>query len=745
MPNSAPNSEKLTPSHLERAAYIYIRQSSPRQVEQNKGSQQRQYALVDWVCQLGWAREHVIVVDEDQGKSGAQAHERKGFAKLVKAVGQGEVGIVVSLEASRLARNNADWHNLIYMCRYSETLIADEHGIYDPNSPTDRMILGLRGQMSEIEYDVAIHRMVEARWEKASRGEYLVYPPPGYELDDLENIVMTSDEAVASAIRCVFAKFDELGTARRVLAWWKEEGIQFPVRDYSSRSKSILWKEPAYRNILYVLHNPIYAGAYAFGRTETVRELDPDDPRKVRVRQVQRADWRVLLHGHHPEYISYEKFEENQLKIRSNQQMKSSDGGLRGPVREGKGLVQGIVRCGQCGRRMHVSYGGSRPARRGGTLQYRCLSTHQVNGSRSCQLVGGRRVDDAVVEAFIEVTRVAGESAAELAEESLRVEGEDTERAWEMQIEKAQYEADRAERQYNAVDPENRVVARTLEARWEARLRELEDVKRKATQRKQERQPLTELEVARARRLGGEIETIWNADSTTNRDRKQLLRAAIDEVQLQTKEDKYRITIVWKGGATTERELERHRGYNRFSTPVDTVELVRELAKEFDDAQIARVLCKQGRRTGCGNAFTAHKVATLRHRHGIPNCPKSQPRNEREGPFTADEVAAELSVSSSTIMRWIRDGLLPARQSTPGAPWRIVLTEELRSKLTGGEAPPTWVGLTEASRRLGLSKARVAYLVNTGKLKAMRTVVGKRSVWRIDVNSATCGRQDGLF
>lgn len=424
-----PNSEKVELHHLERSAYIYVRQSSPRQVEQHTGSQNRQYALTDWVHQLGWPRERIVVVDEDQGKSGARAHERKGFAKLVKAVGQGQVGIVVSLEASRLSRNNADWHNLIFMCRYSDTLIADENGIYNPNLTADRMILGLRGHMSEIEHDASIHRMVEARWDEASGGEYLIYPPAGYELDDLEQIVMTSDEAVASAIRCVFDKFDELGTAKRVAAWWKEEGLQFPVRNYRSRVKSLVWQEPNYKNILYVLHNPIYAGAYALGRTQTVRELDPDDPRKVRVRQVERADWRVLLRGHHPGYISFEKFEELQLKIRNNRQMKSADGGAKGPVREGKGVLQGLLLCGLCGRRMIVSYGGSRPARRVGTLQYRCMGAHQANGGPNCQTVGGRRVDDAVVEVFLEVTKTAGDSAAQIAEDRLRAECEETDRA----------------------------------------------------------------------------------------------------------------------------------------------------------------------------------------------------------------------------------------------------------------------------------------------------------------------------
>ena len=322
-------SSKIQREHLERAAYVYVRQSSYYQVENNLESKRRQYDFVKWAKELGWSRNRVVVVDEDQGKSGACAHTRSGFGRLITAVGRGEVGMAMSLELSRLARNSPDWHNLIYMCRYTNTLIADEHGIYDPSSMTDRMLLGFRGQMSEMELDTSIHRMVAGRWNKARRGEYLIYPPAGYELDDLDRVLITSDEAVASAIRTLFSKFDELQSVKRVFAWWRDEGLKFPVRRLELRSRPVVWMSPAYRMFLYVLHNPIYAGAYVFGRSQTVRELDSDDPRKVRVRQVKRDEWPVLIKDHHQGYISFEKFELNQARIRSNQQMKKYDNGLR--------------------------------------------------------------------------------------------------------------------------------------------------------------------------------------------------------------------------------------------------------------------------------------------------------------------------------------------------------------------------------------------------------------------------------
>lgn len=744
-------SAKVCAEHLERKAYVYVRQSTYYQVENHLESQRRQYNLAAHALELGWPRERVVVVDEDQGKSGSCANSRSGFGRLVTAVGLGEVGIVMSLEASRLARNSPDWHNLIYMSRYTGTLIADEHGIYDPSRATDRMVLGLRGQMSEMELDTSIHRMMAGRMNKAQRGEFLVYPPAGYDVDDLDQLVMSSDEAVREAIRTVFSKFDELGTAQRVCAWWKDQGLKFPVRRVELRSRPIVWREPGYRMFLWVLHHPIYAGAYVFGRTRRVRELDPEDPRTLRVRQVTvaREQWAVLLRDHHDGYISWAQYEQNQQRLRSNQQTKRiEEQEIQGPAREGWALLQGLVRCGRCGRSMYVSYGGTRSSpKTKRTLQYRCSALRKERGDPDCQVIGGKQINEAVVSAFMAVSAGASEEAALLAVQELEAEEAAAETLWRHQIERAEYEATRAERQYNAVEPENRLVARTLEERWNAALARVEELKSQARSRHEQIRPLSEHERARAKRLAQDLEAVWHAVTTTNQDRKQLLRAAIDEVQLRTEADHYAVKIVWKGGAVTEREVRRRKRGDLplTATPKDTVELVRTLAAEFDDAQIACVLSKQGRRTGEGNPFTAQKVAQLRNRNGIPVHPLRRARDPREGPFTADQAAAELGVASETIHRWLRDGILPGRQLAPGAPWRIVLTDELRKKLTGEEAPPGWAGLTEAARQLGVSKQQLAYLVKRGKLPAVRVRVGTRHYWKIDVNTATCGRQAKLL
>lgn len=742
---------KVRPEHLERTAYVYVRQSSLYQVEHHRESQRRQYDLVAWATEAGWAKERVVVVDEDQGKSGAIAHVRGGFERLAAAVARGEAGIVISLEVSRLARNSPDWHHLMYVCRWTNTLMADEHAVYDLSIGADRMVLGLRGQMSEMELDSSIHRMVEARWNKARRGEVMTILPAGYEINDLEQFVITSDEAVTQAIRTVFAKFDELGSARQVWVWWREQGLKLPVRRVELRSQPVVWMPPSYRTILQFVRHPIYAGAYVFGRSQTVRTLDVDDSRTLRVRRVvrKRSDWPVLIQNHHEAYISFEKYLENQARIRGNRMMgtgeETSEEISQGPAREGRALLQGLARCGLCGRPMLVSYGGDRAGSHGRTMQYRCRGARPATGSKECQLIGGRRIDEAVVQVFLEASAPGAIEAALQAEELVRRESEAIERSWKLEIEKAVYEAERAERQFNAVEPENRVVARELERRWNARLSDLEAIRAQAGAAQQRQRPLTEAELARVRELGSDLDAVWAAATTTNRDRKRLLRCLIEEVQLRTQAKSYEVRIVWKGGAVSEREVPRVPVGGGHATAEDTIELVRKLAQEFDDTQIARILNRQGRRSGLGLPFTKSSLVSMRGHHQIPACTRTRARDEREGPFTAEEATRELGVSMDTVHRWLRDGVLAGEQMTPGAPWRIVLTEEVRRRLSGGNAPDGWVGLVEASRRLGLSNSHVTYLVKTGKLDAVRVTVGKRTCWRIDVDSATCGRQTELF
>lgn len=731
---------RIRRQHLDRSAYVYVRQSSPRQVIEHLESQRRQYDLVSWASTAGWPAERIVVIDEDQGKSASSAKTRPGFASLIAAVAQAQVGIVIALEVTRLSRNSPDWHHLLYLCRFTGTLIADEHTIYDPDHSTDRLVLGIRGQMSEMEIDTTIERMVSARWNKAARGELYTIPPAGYDIDELGQWVKSSDEAVIHAIKTVFEKFDELGSARQVFQWWSLQDLQYPVRHLRSRIHPVVWLAPKYAMFLRTLRNPIYTGTYAFGRTKTIRCLDDSGVERTRQVGVEQDQWRVVIHDHHDAYISWEHFVNNQQQLQGNQAMRGTD--QPGPIREGLALLQGLVVCGHCGRRMGLSYGGSTRSR---VYQYRCSQARAQQGGSDCQVVGGKRIDQAVMEVFLEAMSSCAADAAQLANEEARREGEALRTYWAQQIERVAYQAQRAERQYMATEPENRVVARELERRWELALNDLERVRNQAAQVADAPELLSANDIEKVHLLGLDIDSVWNADSTTNRDRKRLLRCLIEEVQLSTNEDNYSVRVVWKGGATT--KYERVRGPAGWArrTPQDTVELVRQLAAEFDDAQIARILNKQGRRSGRGIAFTQAAITSLRGKNHIPKCTKVIVTDPRQGPFNAEQAAHELGVAMGTVHRWLRDGILAGEQLTPGAPWRIVLTDEVRDRLAGTQAPEGWVGVTEAARRLGVSKSLVTYWVKSGKLTAKRVTVGKRKCWRIDIESATCGLQDDIF
>jgi excisionase family DNA binding protein len=731
---------KIQPQHLDRAAYVYVRQSSPRQVIEHRESQRRQYDLSDWAITAGWPDDQIVVIDEDQGKSGSTAKARPGFARLIAAVAQGEVGIVIALEVTRLSRNSPDWHHLLYLCRFTNTLIADEHTVYDPDLSSDRLVLGIRGQMSELEVETSIERMVSARWSKAARGELYTIPPAGYDIDECGQWVKSSDESVVHAIVTVFEKLDELGSARQVFAWWRDQGLKYPVRRLRSRRHPVVWLAPTYAMFLRTFHNPIYTGAYVFGRSKSVRCLDDEGVVRTRAQRVKRDDWPVVIYDHHDAYISYDQFVRNEERLQENVTMRST--GKHGPAREGAALLQGLVLCGHCGRRMSLSYGGSTRSR---VYQYRCSRARGQQGSVDCQVIGGKRIDQTVAEVFLEATTPCAADAARLANEEAHRESEALRLYWAHQIERMEYEAQRTERQYMAVEPENRVVARELERRWEQALKELERVRVEAGQAVNSPELLSVDDLEKVHLLGQELQAVWNEDSTTNRDRKRLLRCLIEEVQLSTGEDHYTVRIVWKGGATTEREIVRGPAGWARRTPEDTVELVRQLAAQFDDAQIARILNKQGRRSGRDIPFTQAAITSLRGKNQIPKCAKIAITDPRQGPFNAEQAARELGVTMSTVHRWLRDGILVGEQLTAGAPWQIVLTDEIRDRLAGAEAPEGWVGVTEAARRLSVSKSHVAYWVKSGKLAAVRVTVGKRQCWKIDVESASCGQQHDIF
>jgi len=719
---------KIKPAHLQRDAFVYVRQSTPSQVEHNRESTERQYALANRAVELGWARQQVTVVDEDLGLSGASADKRSGFARLIAAVAMRLVGIVLGLEVSRLARNNADWYRLLDLCAMTDTLIGDADGLYHPAWFNDRLLLGLKGTMSEAELHIIRARLEGGIRNKAAKGELRRGLPTGFIWgEDEGQVLLHPNEAVREAIRCVFARFAELGSARRVWLWLRSEGLSFPSQ-YNDGT-DIRWGDPTYTAIHSILTNPVYAGAYVYGKSRHERVLDQEGKIKRRSRKLPQSQWAVLIHEHHEGYIDRATYDANQTRIGTNIRPRPHQPG--GAVREGAALLQGIVTCGHCGRKLPTQYPG-RNARPG----YYCAGKNIVNGRGIfCLNIGGVQIDQAVADALLEQLKPAAFEATLQATQQLESDHDAALAQWRLAVERVHYEAQRAERRYRAVDPENRLVARGLEAEWEQRLSELEQA-RAALERKSQLRPprLSPEDYGRIRALGSDLQRVWTAPTTTDRDKKELLRTLLEEVIIAVQRDEYRahLTLRWRGGMITELDLHLPRlNPARVRTDEDTVELVRRLAVHYSDGVIAGILNRQGRKTVHGERFTANQVGSLRRYRNIARFepPAEQPKGEL---VTIAGAADILQVASSTIHRWLATGIIPGEQVTPGAPWQIRITDELRARFVE-ETPEGYVAMLQATLLLGVSRQTVLQRVKRGELDAVHVVRGRRKGIRIKV------------
>jgi DNA invertase Pin-like site-specific DNA recombinase len=490
---------KVRPSHTRRSAFVYIRQSSPSQVENNRESTARQYALVEKACELGWAKEQVIVIDEDLGLSGSGSAKRSGFARMTAEVALGHVGIVLGLEVSRLARNNADWYRLLDLCGITDTLIGDSDGIYHPSVFNDRLILGLKGTMSEAELHILRARLDGGIRNKAARGELRRGLPIGFVWGEQDGeICFHPDESVVSILRTVFSKFIEFGSVRKVWLWFRSEGLSFPMR--ATMKSEIQWAVPTYTGVHNVLTNPVYAGAYAYGKCRHERYVDEQGTPRKRTRHLPMGEWSVLLPEHHPGFIDWATFQANQARIDTNVHPQPHQAG--GAVREGAALLQGLATCGKCGRRLHTHYTG-----RTASPGYHCSGKDIVEGrGMFCMTVGGMQIDQAVVDAFLKAVTPAAIEATQLAMQQLEADQDAALSQWRLALERARYEAERAERQYRAVEPENRLVARGLETEWEKRLRDLATAKAELMRRVQQKpSALTQEGKNRLRALGADL------------------------------------------------------------------------------------------------------------------------------------------------------------------------------------------------------------------------------------------------
>jgi len=658
---------RILPEHTERKAIIYVRQSTADQVRHNLESQRRQYALVERARSLGFA--DVEVIDEDLGRSAATAVGRTGLAKVFALVGMREVGAVVCLEPSRLARNNRDWYQLLDLCAYMGTLIIDEQGAYDPRILNDRLLLGLKGTMSEFELGLIRQRAHLALQEKARRGELLSTVPIGYIRTRDDRVEMDPNLRVQQAVALVFDRFAAFGSVRQVHLWLRQEGVLLPRAEYADGERRLEWRMPIYNSVHRILTNPIYAGAYVFGRTRTVKAaLASKDDVAVRVTRVATEDWAVCLVNHHPGYVDWETFQRNQRQIQENAAMKGSM--HRGAAREGEALLQGLLRCGRCGRRLHVTYTGAG----GKVIRYSCVGGRLNHGVQRCRVAfGGLYMDRAVASAALEAVAPAGLEAARLAAEARERE------AVALALRQAQYEADRARRQYDACEPENRLVAVELEQRWN---RALEEVAR-WSDRLQSR-PRTEgwsdQERERLFALAHDLPAVWNDPAAPPTLKKRILRALIEEIVVDIDEDASKVHAVvrWTGGVHTEFWHKRNRmGQHRFRTERPVIDLIRELVAVTDDGKIAAILNRLGYTTGHGNTWTEVRIRSLRQTHHIPahgTREKATPRTWR----TLTEAAAELELAPMTVRRMVQDGILPATQIVPGAPW-VIQREDLDS------------------------------------------------------------------
>jgi DNA invertase Pin-like site-specific DNA recombinase len=672
-------SDKITPEHLARTAIVYIRQSTVGQVRHNLESQRRQYELADRARAMGWRQ--VDVIDEDLGRSGATAATRSGFGRLVASVGLQEVGAVFSLEASRLARNNRDWYQLLDLCALMDTLIVDFDGVYNPRLMNDRLLLGLKGTMSEFELGLIRQRAHEALRQMVQRGALYTTLPIGYVRSEDGRCEKDPDLRIQHAVQSVFEKFAECGSARQVLLWFRGEGIPLPTVAYGTHGREVVWKLPRYGTIHKFLTNPIYAGAYAFGRTETRTRLVGEHPVKIHGYQRAREAWDVLIRDHHAPYISWATYERTQGQLRENARVL---GGLtRGPARRGPSLLASLLRCARCGRKLHVAYSGSD----GKVLRYACLGGAINHGTGKCIAFGGRAVDAAIERELLTAVEPAAVEAALAALATLEGERDARRTALELAHRQAIYEADRARRQYDAVEPEHRLVAAELENRWDAALQEVQRLDEQLAALSIPAQPLAADERTALMALSEDLPAVWDDPTTDMAMKKRLIRTMIEEILADVDDAQATVTLVirWAGGCHTRLHVKKHRtGEHRHRTDRDVVDLMRDLAQVAPDRDIASILNRLGMKTGRGNNWTEVRVRAHRSWHGIPAYVPGDLATKSW--VTMQDAAAYLGISPMSVRRLIACGIIPAKQIVTHAPWvieRAVLEREEIQRTAG--------------------------------------------------------------
>jgi DNA invertase Pin-like site-specific DNA recombinase len=649
----APTELKVTPRHLARTAYLYVRQSTLRQVVEHTESAARQYALRQRAIALGWPSEQIVVIDCDQGQSGASAADRAGFQQLVAEVGLGHAGIVLGLEVSRLARSSMDWHRLLELCSLSQTLILDEDGLYDPSNFNDRLLLGLKGTMSEAELHVLRARLIGGQRSKARRGELKQILPIGFAYDPLDRVILDPDQQVQQAVRLVFETYRRTGSACSTVKQFSEQDLLFPHRVRSGPAKGELrWGSLSHDRVRRMLHNPRYAGAFSYGRTTVHRGGDGH----VSIERLPRDQWQVLIRDAHASYITWVEHERNLVQLRQTAQSYGAER-RSSPPREGPALLQGLVVCGRCGDRMTVRYDVHKQRV---VTTYVCMRAQIQHAQPVCQRVHGQALDAAIGELLMDsITPLNLEMTLAIqAEVQTRVDEAD--RLRQQHVERARHEAELAQHRFRKVHPDNRLVADVLEAEWNARLRDLAEA-----QDVYERQHATAQVVMDAMQqqailnLATDLPRVWRDPTTPARERKRLARLLIEDVTL-LRGDQLTAHVRFRGGATRTLELPLpSRAWQLRQTTPEVVTTIDELLNNHTDGEIAALLNERGLHAGCGGGFHARIVSDIRRNYGLAS---RHARLRANGLLNKHEIARLLQISSTTVKTWQRHGLISSRR-----------------------------------------------------------------------------------
>jgi DNA invertase Pin-like site-specific DNA recombinase len=663
---------KLTPERLSRKAIIYVRQSRPSQLIHHQESTRLQFSLVDRARAQGFQR--IVVVDDDLGRSGSGWVDRPGFERLAAEVCSGDVGAIFCVEGSRLARNGREWHHLIDLCAMVGAVVVDLDGVYDPALTNDRLLLGVKGTINEFEVNLFRQRSTEAILQKARRGELQIQIPVGFCWAPSGKLEKDPDQRVQQAIELVFRKMTELGSVHQVLRWFREENLLLPAFPHELGKRTMIWKLPGYASLHSMLTNPIYAGAYVYGKTETRGKIVAGRTRKSAGHRKPQSGWKVLIKDHHPGYLCWEEYERNRSMIAANAHIHSGAEPKAG--RGGRALLSGLLRCRRCGRMMQVVYPGT-------VVRYVCKAGRAQYGESTCISFGGLRVDAAVSNEVLEAVSGTALQAAVEAAEQVQQKRQDLRKAIELELEQARYEVRLATRRYEAVDPEQRLVAAELEARWNTELQKTKELERKLQEFDDESQsaPAPSKEVLLS--LAQDLPAIWNSPSSDMRLKQRIVRILIREIIADVEEKSREVVLVihWAGGRHSELRVKKSEtGRSRRCTDPETIAVLRQMAGKFSDQQIAATLNRLRLRTGVGNSWNVMRVRSARSYYELP----AFAQNDQPREVTLQVAAQRLNLSQSIVRRMIAEKILPARQVVVCAPWQIPVealdSEAIRKK-----------------------------------------------------------------